>query len=60
MPLSFLHPWVEGDEKSRPSGSSSEEEVGAVLCSLAGAKQEVAKPPCWSVEWSSTLHGPFL
>jgi len=60
MPLSFLHPWVEGDEKSRSPGPSSQEEVGAMLCPLTGAEKEVAKPPCWSMERSSTLHGPFL
>ena len=60
MQLSFLHPWVEGDEKSRPPGPSSEEEAGAVLCPLTGAEQEVAKSPCWSVGQSLLLHGPFL
>ena len=42
MLLSFLHPWMEGDEKSRPPGPSSEEGVGAVLFPLTGAEQEVA------------------
>jgi len=61
MQPSFLHPWVEGDKKSRPPGpSSEEEEVGAVLCPLIGAEQDVAKSPCWSVERSLMLHEPFL
>jgi len=48
-----------GDEKSRPPGSSFEEEVGAVLCPLIGAELEVAKSPCWPVEQSLMLHEPF-
>ena len=60
MQLSFLHPWVEGDEKLRPPDPSSEEEVEAELCPLIGAVQEVMKSPCWSVERSSMLHEPFL
>jgi len=59
MQLSSLHPWVEDDEKSRPPGPSSEEEVGAVLCPLIGAEQEVAKFPCWFVVRSLMLHEPF-
>ena len=31
-----------------------------MLCSLAGAEQEVTKSPYWSVVRSSVLHGPFL
>jgi len=53
-------PSVGGDEESRPPGPSSEEGVGAVLCPLTGAEQEVAKSLCWSVERSLMLHGPFL
>jgi len=59
-PLSFLHPWMEGDEKLRHPGPSSEEGAGAVLCPLIGAEQEVAMLPCWSGERSLMPHGPFL
>ena len=60
MPLPFLHPWMEGDEKSRPPGPSLEEGAGAALCPLIGAEQEVVMIPCWSVERSLMLRGPFL
>jgi len=60
VPLPFLHLWMEDDEKSRPPGPSSEEGVGAVLCPLTRAEQEVAMIPCWSVERSLMLRGPFL
>ena len=60
MQLPFLHPWVEGDEKSRLPGPSSEEKVGAAFCPLIGAEQEVARSPCWFVGRSSMLHEPFL
>jgi len=60
VPLSLLHPQVEGDKKLRPHGPSSREGVGAVLCPLIGAEQEVAMIPCWSVEWSLMLRVPFL
>jgi hypothetical protein len=60
VPLPFPHLWMEGDEKWRPLDPSSEEGAGAVLCPLTGAEQEVTTIPCWSVEWSLMLHGPFL
>ena len=49
----------EGAEKSKPSGPPFEEEEGAALCPSIGAEQGVVMSPCWSMEQSLTLHGPF-
>ena len=51
---------MEGDEKLRAPGPSLEEGVGAALCPSIEAEQEVVMIPCWSVEWSLVLRGPFL
>jgi len=49
----------EGAEKSKPPGPHFEEEVVAALCLLTVAEQGVVMSPCWSVEQSLMLHGPY-